>query len=796
MEDKEEEKEPFKAQSMALPTGSILSTFGSRDANAVSKYAPEGLFRNDLFTGSAGYTYSIQVPSGVNGLEPSININYNSHQAASRGLLGSGWSLSADNIYRNIENTQSDASDDTYHIQISGMNVELVYVASEGKYHTKTESYMDIKRTGESWTVRTKDGMAYRFGASQNSRIESSLQPFTSIWSLEQIADTHGNSISYEYVHNSSSDKSAYLSRIIYGVNEIKFNYNFNAQNGFYGYAFGTQLRQTALLDSIEAMTNGNLARKYSFDYENIDSRKFLKRIRQFGSDGTSQLPPVEFSYYTGSGGWSEDNSWKLPSDVDLGSERDTGTRIFDINGDGYNDIMQIYGSANGYYWINNKNGWNSRQSFGASFPAGFADSNGNDQGVRLLDINGDTRIDLWQSTSGLSPDSILAVNTGNGWSQAGISAPQEAGFVEKKEPSVKCYPDYCPDGYSDDGTNCESGACTRTCSRTSCSGSGVVVRDGADKMLKWYDDYYEKSSIGTKFTPQPNKCYKFDFIGSSRGKEDDYWGYCYDLTVNRVKYIKRNGQLKNADYGKDCSNDPVWAHAGIGFKGNDNPESWMDTIPGSGNSVYISNPDIPNDKWRFIYLSKSGIDTKPKNIGDKKAEYRGLDHIICDKGGVNTIYCAPSFEACADWGKDQCGFGCANEGTAPYVVLGIYKSIHRNLNDAVNGYEPDCSDELSSDNDYLGEGTFTVTEYDASATYANQQCSFQPYEFISSGTALADLNADGRTDIIKAKGSDRRTWLRIGDGWQEAQQWQFSGRFRRKSQGSEDCRCERRRIA
>ena len=52
------------------------------------------------------------------------------------------------------------------------------------------------------------------------------------------------------------------------------------------------------------------------------------------------ELPPVEFEYYTDSGStWAEDStSYDLPEPIGFGDDdgNDRGTRILDINGDGY----------------------------------------------------------------------------------------------------------------------------------------------------------------------------------------------------------------------------------------------------------------------------------------------------------------------------------------------------------------------------------------------------------------------------------------------------------------------------
>ncbi|MBI4153985.1 VCBS repeat-containing protein, partial [Candidatus Woesearchaeota archaeon] len=767
----EEEKKDaaFSPMSISLPTGSIAGSYGSKDVNILSKFAPDGLFKNDLFTGSASYAYSIEVPPGVNGLGPLVNLNYNSYLASSRGILGNGWGVAIDSIYRDTEHTQADPSDDTYHLQIGGMNLELVYSPSEGRYHTEFETYMDIRKEGDMWIVRAKDGTTYKFGSNENSRLLSSLYPYASIWYIYEIADTYGNKIIYEYLHNPSSDIAVYPSIIKYGINSIQFRYNFNAQNGFNGYAFGTKIRQTALLSGIEVKNGNNIVRKYAFDYEEIDNNNLLRKIRHFGKNGDSELPPVEFSYYINDRGWSEDLSWQLPSDVDLGIEKDKGVRLLDINGDGYSDIMQMQGSGAAGYWLNTKSGWAAKQQWSSPFPAGFSDTDGNDLGIRFLDINGDTRTDMWQLVSGRSQENVFAENTGSLWQAAGISAPAGASFAEKAESKSRCNPNNCPPGYAEAGMSCGSSKCTRFCSSVSCSNYGRIVRDGTAAYPQWNDNDYDEEDSGDRFTPQPSRCYKFEYTGGFGTDNDD--SECYDLTTDETRYYTSRGK-KRYSYSKDCDGDDLDAYAGIGFVGNGQAYSWLRTVPGSSGYGFIG--DVTNSYWKNRYLSRYDIDGSPDTSGSNAGEWEDLNDAICDEAGVHTIHCAPSAENCAAWGKDRCGYGCANEATSPFVVMGVYASYSGNLDDALSDHEPACDDDVMEDNDYFGYGIFRVTEYDILPSYSNQECSYKEFEFISGGTLLADLNGDGKTDLLKGKGSERKAWIRSGDNWEEKEEWRL----------------------
>ncbi len=104
-----------------------------------------GAFQTDLFSGSFSYEYKIDVPPGINGLTPKISVGYNSYSAKGKaGLVGAGWDIPLSYIQRNIQYTRKDTSDDTFELYLDGSKHDLVYVASEGRWHTKNETYLKI----------------------------------------------------------------------------------------------------------------------------------------------------------------------------------------------------------------------------------------------------------------------------------------------------------------------------------------------------------------------------------------------------------------------------------------------------------------------------------------------------------------------------------------------------------------------------------------------------------------------------------------------------------------------------
>ena len=170
----------------------------------------DGSFGISTLSGSAVYSYPINIPKGINGLQPQVMLFYN-HQNTkqSPGLVGAGWGLSQNYIERDVNYSFSDSSNDKFNLILNGASYNLVYNSTEGKYHTRTESFLDIIKIngapssyGEYWVVKTKDGTNYRLGYNNDSELVSNLHSYVVRWSLDLVNDNYNNSIFYSYNEN------------------------------------------------------------------------------------------------------------------------------------------------------------------------------------------------------------------------------------------------------------------------------------------------------------------------------------------------------------------------------------------------------------------------------------------------------------------------------------------------------------------------------------------------------------------------------------------------------------------
>ena len=408
---------------------------------------------------------------------------------------------------------------------------------------------------GEYWLVKTKDGTSYRFGFTNTSEIVSTLEPYAVRWNLDRVEDSHGNVMDYVYY---DSGAVSYPLEIRYadGLNLVRFIYSNSSQNQRSFYSQGSEMREPPLLGQIEITHRGNLVRSHELSYVPLETRSFLESIRLIGSDGILSLPATRFSYAAVGGGWVEQGNLALPSGVSFGTTRDQGVRLVDVTGDGFTDIIRAANSNAVEQWDGVGNGWASpgRNSLNGLVSGGFVDQYGGDQGIRFVDINGDTRVDVLQIVSGTNILRRALLNRGNSWEADSLNIPSEISFNELRS---SCVPEYCPSGYDETGFNCDSNGCTRACAQVTCSGSGNLVRSGVAQDPQWNDDDHDESDAGPSFTPAPNKCYKFEYIGSFDTDGDD--SECYDLTTDD----------DYGDYDISCNGEDENAYGSLGFSGN-----------------------------------------------------------------------------------------------------------------------------------------------------------------------------------------------------------------------------------
>lgn len=158
-------------------------------------------------------------------------------------------------------------------------------------------------------------------------------------------------------------------------------------------------------------------------------------RIADLNADGLADLMQsndgTRVSYINTGAGWATSTAWRAPIDF-IVSNNDNGVRIADVNGDSLPDLVQGFRNQIGaekHVFMNTGAGWQLDPSW--VVPLSFVNlggSAGEDEGVRLGDINGDGLPDLVQSKDfgGGDLQKNVYINTGAGWVlRAGWQPPQ-----------------------------------------------------------------------------------------------------------------------------------------------------------------------------------------------------------------------------------------------------------------------------------------------------------------------------------------------------------------------------------
>ena len=337
-----------------------------------------GSYSTDLFPGAATYTYPIEIPLGTNNLQPSISIAYNSQTIKQRpGILGAGWSLTQNYIYRDVNSTPDSTADDKFKLILNGVFYDLIYDSSDGFYHTKIESFIRVQNLtgannlyGNYWIATTKDGTQYRFGYNTDSELTSNTgRSYALKWSLDQVTDTHDNKIFYSYLEdpNPEDNGAVYLSKIEYNNDKqrkIDLIYETSVRpDKRTVYEQGNIFSESRRLGSINITANGNLVRKYTFEYVDLNSEKSMSaisKIKYFGSDGTSVLHQISFDYHSTNTGFTKYTTQWIPPVSFSDDNNDFGVRTIDLNNDGFIDFIQgRQPTPENKTWINNRyNNW------------------------------------------------------------------------------------------------------------------------------------------------------------------------------------------------------------------------------------------------------------------------------------------------------------------------------------------------------------------------------------------------------------------------------------------------------
>jgi RHS repeat-associated protein len=306
-------------------------------------------------SGAGTYSIPITVPPGTNGVKPSVAINYSSQSG--NGPLGLGWRISGlsiitrqpqtvyhDGEVKPVELSSSDRfSIDGAKLLFKAGSLNQNY-GGDGNWHgIENENFINVithgvAGSGPQWIEsQSLDGSIAEYGNTTNSRITGSTGAVLA-WGINKIIYKDGNYIEFVYTNALGElliSEIKYTGNSVTGLlpyNKIKFDYKTGRIDHNNQYEYGNTLGLNQLLDKITITAELETSKSFQFTYGNDGINTFLTSITESGSGGTA-LNPTIFKY----GNLPLEFS---PSSSPIIQNVEGDEYVGDFNSDGFSDLM------------------------------------------------------------------------------------------------------------------------------------------------------------------------------------------------------------------------------------------------------------------------------------------------------------------------------------------------------------------------------------------------------------------------------------------------------------------------
>jgi hypothetical protein len=713
----------------------------------------------DQNTGALDTTYPIAVPPGRNGMQPNVDLIYNSQNAQQGSIFGEGWTVSIPYISRlNLAGVENLYSTSTPGYFTSSLDGELATTTVSGSYIARTDNgtfnkYTFVSST-DSWTMTDKKGTQYVFGLSSNSQqSDPNNAAHVFKWMLQQVTDTNGNSVLYNYFNDSGQ---IYPSSAIYtntssttGIFEVDFLRTTNAENAV-SYATGFPVQSNYRVNEIDAKVNGTWVRKYVLNYTMGDNgaTALLGSIAESGQNASGTVvsePASTFTYQTATPGWTSSSTWNPPIPFVSSSSADNGVRVVDVNGDSLQDLVSSSSS-----YVNTGAGWASSSIWNS--PVSFSSSTGGDNGYRLVDVNG-------TGLPAITSCSSSYVNTGNGWASSTLwNSP--ICFASSSVSTGAIIANVSGDGLP----TILAGSASSTA-----TSSKVFQVDSSSTLTNSMVSYWRMEGDSS------------DFVGSSNGTDT---GTSYGTSTEKVnQYVDYSGSAETS-FSAPIVNQQVKSIAFWFYV----PSTW----PSNEEGLIDTAVDGSNG-WRFIINGNSWVGfgqepyfwtTYPSSNFSPNTWYHLAATV--DSSGNYAFYVNGVLRASGSGSYTSTSnstlFG--QEHRSGYNFTGYLDEIgiwNRALTatEVSNLYNSGSGQTMTTQ----AAGPSTVSAYvDTGSSWATSTIWAPPVPFVTSGgldngVRIADVNGDGLPDIIQrytdASGADQSgAWLNTGNGWATSTAW------------------------
>ncbi|MBT4289999.1 MAG: hypothetical protein HOD92_21960, partial [Deltaproteobacteria bacterium] len=404
------------------------------------------------YDGSFSYSIPIEVPAGINGVQPNLSLEYNSEDP--NGLLGQGWKLygipAISRIKFNKVVKYSVSVDDTY----SGPDGRLIklpngeYRGENSPFNQYIPSYCGNPDNSPcSWEMHDQSGNTWKFGTSTNSKIKAlnvnapndpiGVDIFRT-YALEEMKDPFGNKWTVTYAKDEINGEY-YPNNISYNGSSIIFYYE-NRLDTYEKYDQNAYIKQTKRLNYIIIKYDDNEIKKYDIRYETDVAKKpsTIEYIEQVATDDNIIFRLANFE-------WIDKNTSDLdPPKISPCNEGKpcTISSYTDINNDGIKDKWTLSSNRTNLKVINNNSNQlvlnrtiSSIANVGTSYYYGYCSNNcytvlpymvkaQRYMGYSSADFNGDSKSDLIYTNAGRFTYSYKAFFKKNSWNSSPNRGP------------------------------------------------------------------------------------------------------------------------------------------------------------------------------------------------------------------------------------------------------------------------------------------------------------------------------------------------------------------------------------
>jgi hypothetical protein len=311
-------------------------------------------------SGAATYRLPLQLPPGIAGMKPKLEMVYNSQ--GGNGMMGLGWGLSGLSAITRCPRTPAqDGARGSVNFDVNdrfcldGQRLILVagtYGAAASEYRTEIETFSKITAVGvagdgpASFLIKTKSGLTQEYGNTPDSLIEAQGKSTARVWAQNRSTDVKGNYITFSYTEDSANG-AYYPVQIQYGgnstagvapANTVGFSYATSSTDITMGYTAGSLIKRVQRLTSIAA--GPELTYKLTYGGDILVPSSHLKTIGL--CTAASCLEPLNVGYPV-----SSEPSFPKISTADSQTPWATiGAWSGDLNGDGKTDLFTIYNGS------------------------------------------------------------------------------------------------------------------------------------------------------------------------------------------------------------------------------------------------------------------------------------------------------------------------------------------------------------------------------------------------------------------------------------------------------------------